>query len=109
MSDRMDKTHNHRHRLPANDSSPAKIRKKHTDFRWLKAPSILLIFVGIIGILCEESRYFKSAFSFLQLPPLGYSLIITALAGVLLVISFTATKGCGDRDADVLHDNWRSI
>jgi len=82
--------------------------KKHHRFHWLKVPSILLIIVGVIGILSARVDYFESVFSFLQLPPLLHSLIITVLAGVLLAIS-CIRKSTPGQDLDDLQDNWRSI
>jgi hypothetical protein len=78
-------------------------------FDWLKAPSLLLIVIGLTGILSAKVKYFTSAFSFLNLPSFVSSLIITALSCVLLAVALCSQPSRDSRDSELEQDNWRSI
>lgn len=82
--------------------------EKYPKFHWLKAPAIFLMMIGTAGILSAKIEYFESFFSFLELPPLLYSYIVTVLAGILLTISCVC-KSIYNQDEEDLQDNWRSI
>ncbi|MCE5185509.1 MAG: hypothetical protein LLF76_05230 [Planctomycetaceae bacterium] len=91
--------------------NPVRRRACPMGYEWLKAPSILLLAIGLLGVLSSTVDYFEEALSFLQLPPLTCSIIIAALACVLMSVSLFARdhRRSGSDAIDFLQDSWRSI